>query len=348
VPEPLADLAIPTVTFPGTDLVTTTLGFGCAGLYAEPSRAQRTRVLEAAYDAGVRHFDTAPMYGLGLAERDLGRFARSRRDQVVIATKFGIAPRLALWPLAHAQGPFRRLLRASPALKRRALKSAKGPSSGRAGSLLYRTTGFDAAAARAGLEHSLRELDTDYIDLLLLHDPEPGSVGSDDASGFLDDARRSGKIRAWGIAGEAASSIAVAATLPVRPPVLQIRDDILASSGLRSNAAPDQGRITFGVLGATSEIVSYVGADPARSRRWHEVVGVNCTDAEVVAGLLLGAAARRNPAGVVLFTTTRMSHARSSAEAPRAAADGDRDLDAFMALLGAELCRHLPNRGAQG
>jgi len=348
VPEPLADLATPTVTFPGTDLVTTPLGFGCAGLYAEPGRAQRTRVLHAAFDAGVRHFDTAPMYGLGLAERDLGRFARRRRDNVVLATKFGIAPRPAVWPLARAQGPFRRLLRASPALKRRAVQSARGPSSGRAGSFLYRATGFDAAAARDGLEHSLRRLDTDYLDLLLLHDPEPDSIGSDDACGFLEDARRSGKIRAWGVAGEAAPSIAVAGALPVRPPVLQIRDDILSCDRVEAHAAADRARIIFGVLGATGEIVSHVAADPARGRRWHEAVGTDCTNAEVVAGLLLGAAARRNPAGVVLFATTRVSHVRASAQACTAAADGSRDLDAFMALVDGELCAHPPSRGARG
>ncbi len=331
----------------GRSLADTTLGFGCAGLYAEPSRAERTRILESAYDAGVRHFDTAPMYGLGLSERDLGRFVRGRRDRVVLATKFGIAPGPAAWPFARAQGPVRRLLRASPALKRRARSSARGPSSGRAGAFLYRATGFDAAAARTGLENSLRELGTDYVDLFLLHDPEPGSVGGDDACGFLEDARRSGKIRAWGVAGEVAPSVAVARALPVPPPVLQLRDDILAARAPELSTNGAQQRITFGALGTIGDLVSHVGADPARRRRWHEAVGVDCADAEVAAELLLCVAARRNPGGVVLFSTTRVSHVRSSAGATAAAADGSRDLDAFVALLDGELCGRQPSSGAR-
>lgn len=328
--------------------MTPTLGFGYAGLYAEPSRAQRRRVLDVAYEAGIRHFDTAPMYGLGLAERDLGRFARGRRDQMVLATKFGIVPGPAAWPLARTQGPVRRLLRASPALKGRARVSAKGPASGRAGALLYRATGFDDEAARAGLESSLRALGTEYIDLFLLHDPEPGSVGPDDASGFLEEARRSGKIRAWGVAGEAAPAIAVAGAMTTPPPVLQIRDEILApvaSSERVASAA--QERITFGALAAIGELISHIGGDPGRRRRWHEAVGVDCADAEIAAELLLCVAARRNPDGVILFSTARVSHARSSALALTAATDGSRDLDAFVALLDAELRAHLPNTGAR-
>ena len=348
MPEPLSDLATYRVKIPGTDLVTTPLGFGCAGLYAEPSRAQRTRVLQAAYDAGVRHFDTAPMYGLGLAERDLGRFARGRRDEVVIATKFGIAPGPAAWVIARAQGPIRRLLRASPELRRQARSSARGPSSGRAGALLYRATGFDAAAARTGLENSLRALGTDYIDLLLLHDPEPGSVGGADPCEFLEDARRSGKIRAWGVAGEMAPSLAVAGALPVPPPVLQTRDDILSPRRPELGTTAVQGRITFGVLGdSIGAVVSHVCADPARRSRWHEAVGADCGDAEVAAGLLLCMAARRNPGGVVLFSTTRVSHVRSAAGAPGAAADGSWDLDAFADLLDSELRRRQPTPGAE-
>ena len=83
-----------TLTFPDSELETTVLGFGCAHLYGVPRSAERLRLLDAAHDAGIRHFDVAPMYGLGLAERELGRFIRHRRDAVVVATKFGIAPTL--------------------------------------------------------------------------------------------------------------------------------------------------------------------------------------------------------------------------------------------------------------
>jgi D-threo-aldose 1-dehydrogenase len=327
--------------------VTPRLGFGCAGLYAEPSRSQRRRVLEVAYEAGIRHFDAAPMYGLGLAERDLGRFARGRRDGLVLATKFGIVPGPAAWPLARTQGPIRRLLRASPALKGRARVSAKGPGSGRAGALLYRATGFDAEAARAGLESSLRALGTDYIDLFLLHDPEPGSVGVDDASGFLEEARRSGKIRAWGVAGEAMPAIAVAGAMTPPPPVLQIRDEILAPMASGPPAGAAQERITFGALAAIGPLISHIGGDPGRRRRWREAVGVDCADAEIAAELLLCVAARRNADGVILFSTARVSHARSSALALIAAADGSRDLDAFVTLLDAELRAQHPDTGAR-
>ncbi len=100
---------IPAVTLRGTELATSALGIGCAGLYGEPTAAGRMRLLDAAHGSGIRHFDTAPMYGLGLAEREIGRFARGRRGEIVIATKFGIAPTLAARGIAPLQAPVRRL-----------------------------------------------------------------------------------------------------------------------------------------------------------------------------------------------------------------------------------------------
>src|SRR4051812_7179235 len=98
---------------PGTTLPTSALGLGMGHLFRLPKQADRLRILAAAYDAGIVPIDTAPMYGLGVAEAELGRFARGRRDQLVIATKFGITPTLVARTLSVVQGPPRRVLASS-------------------------------------------------------------------------------------------------------------------------------------------------------------------------------------------------------------------------------------------
>src|SRR5882757_3536977 len=69
------------------------LGFGAAqlgNLYRETSDADAQAAVDAAWDAGIRVFDTAPHYGLGLSERRLGRALASRpRDEYVLSTKVG-------------------------------------------------------------------------------------------------------------------------------------------------------------------------------------------------------------------------------------------------------------------
>jgi D-threo-aldose 1-dehydrogenase len=145
-------------TIIGGTIQTTVLGFGCARLFRLPSRRQRRRVLDAAFDAGIRHYDVAPMYGLGLAERELAALARAHPNTVVVATKFGIDPSQFAGGLAYLQGPIRRVLARVPALQRGAMSAAAGPRSGPLGKLLYRWRGYDAAAARASLQRSLRRL----------------------------------------------------------------------------------------------------------------------------------------------------------------------------------------------
>ncbi len=74
-------------------LAFTELGFGTApvgNLYRAISDDAAQAILTAAWDAGVRYFDTAPLYGLGLSETRLNRFLRSRpRDAYVVSTKVG-------------------------------------------------------------------------------------------------------------------------------------------------------------------------------------------------------------------------------------------------------------------
>jgi D-threo-aldose 1-dehydrogenase len=330
-------MAVRTVAL-GTDKIeTSALGFGCANIFRLPGGAQRSSILAAAYDAGVRHFDVAPMYGLGLAEHELGAWAHRRRDSVVIATKFGIRPTAAARGLARIQGPVRRTFELLPALREQARASAVGPGSGPAGSVLYAAEGYDAAAAKRSLHRSLRSLRTDYVDLFLLHDPVPASVRSEDVCAYLDGARTAGSIRTWGIAGETEQAIAVADSLSHTIPVMQLHDDIFLRA-VRYAESGGTGHITFGVLGKVlNRVVEYVSGDDARRKRWSAEIGADCGVPETAAALLLKAALRENTSGVVLFSTIRPKRVYSAVASAQTHDGPDPVLDAFIRLVDSEL-----------
>src|SRR5690242_17572828 len=65
------------VELEGPHLRVSAVGFGCGGLMQSPSRRERMAVLGAAVDNGITPFDTARMYGLGMAETELGAFLRN-------------------------------------------------------------------------------------------------------------------------------------------------------------------------------------------------------------------------------------------------------------------------------
>jgi D-threo-aldose 1-dehydrogenase len=321
----------------------TPLGFGCATLFRASDPAQRSRLLHAAYDAGIRHFDVAPMYGLGRAEPELGSFTRLHRSEVTIATKFGIRPTLAARGLAYMQRPVRRAFESKPTIRDQARAHAAAPSR-----LLYEKSGYDASGARCSLHRSLRALKTDYVDLLLLHDPLPGSVRSDELSSFLEDARTAGLIRTWGIAGAPETTGEVAQSFPWIP-VLQLPDDIFAQSLQRAPVA--SAFITFGVISrALAPIVRYVRADESTRFRWENIIGADCGDPDITSSFLLRSALQANSSGVVLFGATRLSHIRTAAAALEkhlSPVSDKSDTGSFMSLVNAELCEPAAVRGGE-
>ena len=324
---------------------TTALGFGCANLFRLADSAQRARLLEAAYDAGICHFDVAPMYGLGRAETEVGRFARRRRSDVTLATKFGIGPTVLARAVGRVQGPVRRTLEALPAIRQLARETVAGPGSGHLGAMIYAADGYDGSAARKSLERSLRALDTDYIDLLLLHDPAAGSVRSDEVRSYLEEARRAGWIRSWGVAGEAGPAVAIAQLFGRTVPVLQLHDDVFIRSLRRSDFAAGA-YITFGILGkALARVVQHVRADGTRRARWAALINVDCGEPEVVASLLLRAAFHENSSGTVLFSTIRQRHIHDAVVAAEAApSSADPALERFLTMVGDELTGHRASR----
>ncbi len=174
----------------GDQLTYTRLGLGTAPLgniYRAVAESDADATLEAAWENGIRYFDTAPYYGRGLAETRLNRFLRGRpRDDYVLSTKVG------------------RLLKRIPAEQ-----------------MTGHTHYFDTPArevvydySRDGIlrsvEHSLERLGVDRLDVLLVHDIDPvthGSAAASDAhirtlcdSGMraFDELRSAGVVRAIG------------------------------------------------------------------------------------------------------------------------------------------------------
>ncbi|MGW6024203.1 aldo/keto reductase [Streptomyces sp. NPDC055099] len=131
----------------------TELSFGAAGLgnlYTPVTDEEAAAAIDAAWEAGIRYFDTAPHYGIGLSERRLGQALRAHaREAYTLSTKAGRLLEAVERPvgddLAHGF--------AVPATHRRVWD-------------------FSADGIRRSLEASLTRLGTDRVDIVYLHDPD--------------------------------------------------------------------------------------------------------------------------------------------------------------------------------
>ena len=177
--------------FGRTDLSVSEFGLGCAriGGFFKSGPAEFIDLLLAAFDAGIRFFDTADIYSQGESERLLGRAFRHRRDQVVIASKAGYVLPSQRKLVARIKPVVR------PAIRLLGLSRHQLPAAVR-GSL---TQDFSPPHLRRAVEGSLRRLRTDYIDLFQLHSPPTETVEKGDWIAVLETLKREGKIRYYGI-----------------------------------------------------------------------------------------------------------------------------------------------------
>ncbi|ACU75008.1 aldo/keto reductase [Catenulispora acidiphila DSM 44928] len=153
-------------------LLVSVVGLGCNNFGGRLDVAGTRRVVDAAIDAGITLLDTADMYGQSKSETFLGEVLQGRRDQVVLATKFG-----------H-QG----------------FDMGYPPAAGAKGGRAY---------IRRAVEASLQRLRTDYIDLYQLHTPDPATPIAETIAA-LDDLVREGKVRYLGNSNFAGWQIAEA------------------------------------------------------------------------------------------------------------------------------------------
>jgi D-threo-aldose 1-dehydrogenase len=164
------------------------LGFGAAPLgnmFRAIDEEEAAATVDAAWEHGIRYFDTAPVYGAGLSETRLGKaLAKHKRDQYTLSTKVGrlISNELHFSPRA---GAF---------------------SQGNANKIL---SDYSADATMRSIESSLDRLGTDRLDIVFVHDVAPDAHGDEWIEHFniarkgafktLTRLKEEGVINAWGL-----------------------------------------------------------------------------------------------------------------------------------------------------
>ncbi|MFM9551783.1 aldo/keto reductase [Streptomyces caniscabiei] len=152
-------------------------GLGCMGMsfaYGPSDAAESRATLERALELGVTLYDTAHAYGAGENERFLSPFFKAHRDEVVVATKFGLA--------IDPDNPAGRIIR------------------------------NDAAHIRESVEGSLRRLDVDVIDLYYMHRRDV-NVPIEETVGVMAELVREGKVKQLGLSEVTAAELRTAHTV---------------------------------------------------------------------------------------------------------------------------------------
>ena len=152
------------------------IGLGCMGMsdfYGPRNESESLKTLNHALDVGVSFWDTADMYGLGENERLLGKVLATRRNEVTLATKFGV------------------------------VRNDEGEFTGLNGRPEY---------VRKACEASLRRLGTDHIDLYYQHRMDPG-VPIEETVGAMARLVEEGKVRHLGLCEISADELRRAAAV---------------------------------------------------------------------------------------------------------------------------------------
>jgi len=229
-------MTMPTRLLADTGVRITELGFGAASLgnlYRETSETDARAAVDEAWDRGIRYFDTAPHYGLGLSERRLGATLAGRpRDDYVLSTKVG---RL-LVPNEHPTGRDPDFVVPDD---------------------LRRHWDFSRDGILRSLEQSLDRLGVDSVDILYLHDPDQ----HDERSAWLGaetlaELKSQGVIRARGVGTNSGAQLPAlfeadaidVAMLAGRYTLLEQDDAALASAAATGKSIVAVGVFNSGLL----------------------------------------------------------------------------------------------------
>ena len=276
-----------------TGIEVSALGYGCTQLTTLTERRDAVALLERAFAEGITHFDVARAYGFGRAEGILGEFLRGKRDQVTIATKFGLQPPSGLAGNRRVIDAIKRLLRPFPGLLQRARNQ---------GSAMSEAGIFTPAVAVESLETSLRELGTDYVDIFFLHEATLSDARNEALMETLQAQVAKGKIKLLGIASGFEKLNGDASLLPAQYQVIQFDDSVVSRNLPKLAHRDDRAVIRHGIFNPFTMLQTFARKSPDNVLAFQMRTKLDLADSSVLGSLLLHYALHGN-SGPVLFSS---------------------------------------------
>ena len=245
----------------------------------------------------------------GPAEDLLGQLTSRWRRRMILASKAGILPPSRSFILRAVSRSVRILHKAVPAL------AAHVPIPR---SRQFRFGMFSLPVLRRSIETSLRELRTDHLDVLLLHECTEGDVEGQELLEFLYGLQREGKIIHFGLATGIEETVVILDRFPAYGGVVQIPSSIWDGNIGRLPARPRDLTVTHSTLsGQFATFLAGLSRDQALARAWRSATGVDPHDTAAVGRLFLAHALQANPGGVVLFFSSKPDTIRENAKLAR-------------------------------
>lgn len=189
-----------------TGLKVSELGLGCSNLgnavFNYGSDNEFTQVLNYAFENGINFFDTADTYSYGNSETLIGKAFKNKRDSIIISTKVGFLPSSLSSPakmFVPFLGKTRKLIYPFKKYLKKASKKRQN---------------FSEGHIRESIEKSLTRLNTDYIDIYLLHNPSAEIIKKGNIFKVLDDLKNEGKIRYYGVSANSIDDAVLCLNFP--------------------------------------------------------------------------------------------------------------------------------------
>jgi aryl-alcohol dehydrogenase-like predicted oxidoreductase len=238
--------------FGSTGLQAFPLGMGCSrfgSFLSTVGKKESLATIALALERGLDYFDTSDLYGQGESERLLGSALRTKRKQVLLATKAGRTISSQARLAAKIKTPIRFLMRVTPQLRSR-VRSARSE---------HLSFNFNSDYLAAALHASLKRLRTDCVDVFMLHSPPVEVLREPDLFQRLARLREQGKVRFLGVSVADVGHAPLAASLPevraIQMPIGRRHHEALASilPRLRSQGIAVVGRELFEGLKPTDD-----------------------------------------------------------------------------------------------